>query len=124
MHACRNVIYIIGCIVIYYTWLVCINAARRIRTGSQEELLDLTDREAENPYAHLEGSLVLVPKCSRNEAHWNETVFEAYLRNVKITCLNENAGAAHFDECRSNFGPPESVFKPCFVYAVIADHRV
>lgn len=89
-----------------------INTARRIRTGTKEELLSLTDREPADPYAHLEATLVLNPKCSRNELHTNKTVFEAYLRNVEIVCLNQNAGVAHLEECRSSLGPLEAAFNP------------
>ena len=89
-----------------------VNTARRIRTGSTEELLSLTDREPAEPYAHLKATLVLVPKCSRDEAHANKTVFEAYLRDVEIACLNRNAGAAHLDECRASLGPLEAASDP------------
>ena len=105
--------------------MFCINAARRIRTGSRDELLNLTDREPADPYAHLEGSLVLVPKCSRNEAHSNKTVFEAYLRNINITCLNKNA--PHYDECSSSFRPLEAAFKPFWFtqssHAIVSEFR-
>ena len=90
---------------------MCVNAARRIRTGSREELLNLTDREPADPYAHMEGSLVLLPKCYRNETHGEKILFEAYLRNVQISCLNQNP-PLHYDECRSSLGPLEAALKP------------
>lgn len=89
-----------------------VNTARRIRTGSKDELMSLTDREPADPYAHLEATLVLVPKCSRAEVYADNTVFEAYLRDVEIVCLNRNAGLAHLDECRSSLGPLEAASNP------------
>ena len=89
--------------------------------------MGLTDRDPAEPYVHLEGSLVLLPKCSRTEGRDNRTVFEAYLRNVTIVCLNQNADAAHIDECRSSFGPLEAAFKPFWFsqssYTTVSEFR-